>query len=160
MNLWPYKTLFTSLGQRLLPAPEMFLARCVLFPSTIKLSAFKGIVKQPLLSMTFCPLSTLVMVKRNVLTFIVGLPDLLGIKTPQNVSKDPPEQHNLQAPGSVESQILLQLFSSGYCWVMVKLYLILHFIVNHIALTWDSEQYTYINFNSVVRTKAYLSFLS
>lgn len=126
--------------------------------STIKLSEFKGIAKQPLLSMTFCPLSALVMVKRNVLTSIVCLPDLLGIKTPQNISKDTLEQHNLQAPGSVESQIPLQFFSSGHCWV--KLYLILHFMVNHTDLTWDSEQYTYINFNSVVRTKTYLSFLS
>lgn len=55
--------------------------------STIKLSVFKGIVKQPLLSTTFCPLSALVMVKGNALIFIVSLPNLLGIKTPQNVSR-------------------------------------------------------------------------
>lgn len=129
--------------------------------STIKLSVFKGIVKQPLLSTTFCPLSALVMVKGNALIFIVGLPDLLGINTLQDISKDTPEQHNLESPGSVESQFY---FSSSAVVIAESwsssIWLILHFTVNHTALTWDSEQYTYINFNSVVRTKTYLSFLS
>lgn len=84
--------------------------------STIKLSVFKGIVKQPLLSTTFCPLSTLVMVKGNALIFIVGLPDLLGIKTLQDISKDTPEQHNLESPGSVESQF----YFSSSAWSLLS----------------------------------------